>query len=79
MSLRFGEARAMGQGSGMTLGAKGASPMSTRPANRRTNDCEAEHVRKDFDELAERIFRDDSPAEPLYGSILQDEPADNAA
>jgi len=70
----------MGQGSGMTLGAKGASPMSTRPAKApRSCDSEAEHVHKDFDEVAERIFRDDSPAEPLYGSILQDDPADNAA
>lgn len=65
----------------MTLGAKGVSPMSTRPAKAKPSCAsgEAEHVRKDFDEVAERIFRDDSPAEPLYGSILHDEPADNAA
>lgn len=54
--------------------------MSTRPAKApRSCDSEAEHVHKDFEEVAERIFRDDSPAEPLYGSILQDDPADNAA
>jgi hypothetical protein len=65
----------------MTLGVKGVSPMNTRPARtqRTQGSAEAEHVRKDFDEVAERIFRDDSPAEPLYGSILHDDPADNAA
>lgn len=55
--------------------------MTTRPARmkRSPDSGEAEHVRKDFDEVAERIFRDDSPAEPLFGSILHDDPADNAA
>ena len=55
--------------------------MSTRPAKARPSHdpAEAEHVRKDFAEVAERIFRDDSPAEPLFGSILHDDPADNAA
>jgi len=56
--------------------------VSTRPAKAKPHvgqHADATHVRKDFEEVAERIFRDDSPAEPLYGSILADEPSDNAA
>jgi hypothetical protein len=51
----------------------------TMKAKRNGEPADATHVRKDFEEVAERIFRDDSPAEPLYGSILHDDPADNAA
>jgi hypothetical protein len=41
-------------------------------------DGEANHVEKEFDEIAERVFRDDSPGESLY-AILGDEPAEEAA
>ena len=53
--------------------------MSTRPRMKR-NDHPAEdtHVGKDFADVAERVFADDTPPEPLYGRIL-DEPEEEAA
>jgi hypothetical protein len=50
--------------------------MSTRTRTKRSEStaCEANaagfnHVHKDFDEVAERIFRDDAAAEPLFGGL----------
>lgn len=54
--------------------------MSIRSERKKgSGEGDATHARKDFNEVAERIFRDDSPAEPLYGSILADTPTDDAA
>jgi hypothetical protein len=52
--------------------------MATRPKLRHTGDCAESRVPKEFEDVAERVFRDDSPGEPLYGDIL-DEPAEDAA
>ncbi len=49
--------------------------MSTRPKMRREEEPVPPRAQKDFEEVAERVFRDDSPAEPLYGNVLDDEDA----
>jgi len=58
--------------------------MSTRARARRSASVELtaeavgfNHVRKDFDDVAERIFRDDSPADSFFGDV--DEVEDPAA
>ena len=53
--------------------------MSTRPRLKRAP-LSAEPVRaeKEFEEVAERIFRDDSPAEPLF-AILDELAGEEAA
>ena len=49
------------------------SPMTTRPRMKRhEHPAEDTHVGKDFAEVAERVFADDTPPQPLYGSILDD-------
>ena len=54
--------------------------MTMRPGLRREDQgATPSRARKDFDEVAERVFRDDSPGTPMYGDILDDEPADEAA
>ncbi len=52
--------------------------MSTRPKMRRDDEPKPSRVDKNFEEVAERVFRDDSPGEPLYGDILE-EPDGEAA
>ncbi|MBI2678315.1 MAG: hypothetical protein HYX28_06005 [Candidatus Koribacter versatilis] len=52
--------------------------MSTRPRLKRERiDAETNHADKGFEEVAERIFRDDSPAEPLFAIL--GEPSEEVA
>ena len=54
--------------------------MSTRPKLRREAEpAGATRTHKEFEDVAERVFHDDSPGEPMYGDILDDEPASEAA
>ena len=47
--------------------------MTTRPRMKRhEHPAEDTHVGKDFAEVAERVFADDTPPQPLYGTILDD-------
>jgi hypothetical protein len=53
--------------------------MTTRSKPRREYEhVDATRADKNFEDVAERVFRDDSPGEPLYGDIL-DEAAEEAA
>jgi hypothetical protein len=53
--------------------------MSSRAKMKKFMNGEANHVEKGFDEVAERIFRDDSPGESLYAILGEDEAAEEAA
>lgn len=47
--------------------------MATRPKPKKFLDpAEDTHAGKDFAEIAERVFADNTPPQPLYGSILDE-------
>ena len=53
--------------------------MSTKPRLKRApQHADTRRADKAFEELAERIFRDESPAEPLFG-ILEDNAGEKVA
>ncbi len=51
---------------------KETPPMTTRPRKKNEDPAEDTHAGKDFAEVAERVFADDTPPQPLYGTILDD-------
>ena len=56
---------------------KEALPMTARPVvkpapRRAETRAGLNHAAKEFEEVAERIFRDESPAEPLFSSADDD-------